>query len=74
MVQGPLSYVLRKDVAVPQTATDPLGVNNYFGKSGSLTAELIASLSHEEALFTFDNKTFPDNKMSGGKFASASKK
>ena len=56
-VKGPLAYVLRTDVAVPDQATDPLPQNSYFGASGSLVQELINRLPHGDALYRSDNKT-----------------
>jgi len=56
-VKGPLAYVLREEVAVPAVTDDPLLPNQYYGRSGSLQGELIARLSHGDALYRSDNKT-----------------
>ena len=53
--QGPLSYVLRDDVAVSPEATDPLNANSYYGSSGSLIEELIQRLPHAGAVYRNDN-------------------
>ena len=53
--KGPLSYVLRDTVEVPDEAEDPLGINAYYGRSGSLQAELVARLPHEGPIYNHDN-------------------
>ncbi len=55
--RGPLSYVLRDEVAVPPEADDPLDANSYYGASGSLLDKLIACLPHNGAIFKNDNAT-----------------
>ena len=54
---GPLTYVLRDTVEVPDEADDPLAAGSYFGSSGSLHDKLIACLPHEGAIYKNDNKT-----------------
>ena len=55
--KGPLSYILRDDPVVPDETDDPLGINAYYGKSGSLQAELEARLPHSGPIFNHDNAT-----------------
>jgi hypothetical protein len=55
--KGPLAYVLREKAEVPDVAENPLLLNEYYGMSGSLQGELIARLSHGDALYRSDNKT-----------------
>jgi hypothetical protein len=56
-IKGPLAYVLRDEVDVVPEADDPLQEGSYYGRSGGLQTELIARLSHDDALFRSDNKT-----------------
>lgn len=56
-IKGPLAYVLRDNVEVVPEAEDPLQENSYFGISGGLQSELVARLSHGDALYRSDNKT-----------------
>jgi hypothetical protein len=56
-VKGPVAYVLRENVEVPDAADDPLLLNSYYGMSGSLQGELLARLPHGDALYRSDNKT-----------------
>ena len=49
-VKGPVAYVLRENVEVPDVADDPLLLNAYYGMSGSLQGELLARLPHGDAL------------------------
>ena len=56
-VKGPLAYVLRTNVAVPDQVADPLPQHSHFGASGSLLQELIDRLPHGDALYRSDNKT-----------------
>ena len=62
--RGPLSYVVRKTVAVPSvmvdtlmTTGDPAHVSAHYGSSGSLLAELTARLPHTGTIFKTDNAT-----------------
>ena len=43
-LQGPLSYVLRKEAEVPAEDEDPLLDFDYFGKSGGLVQEMTARI------------------------------
>ena len=56
-IKGPLAYVLRENVPVPHEDDDPIDATSYYGSSGGLQAELIARLSHGDALYRSDNKT-----------------
>ena len=56
-IKGPLAYVLRTNVDVANENNDPLQEDSYFGSSGGLQSELIARLSHGDALYRSDNKT-----------------
>ena len=60
--RGPLSYVLREDAIVLDEAYDPLKIdtttgviNSYFGLSGGLQDELVASLKHTGPIYKQDN-------------------
>ena len=55
--KGPLIYVLRENVTVPDEIDDPLDANSHFGASGSMMEELIARLPHTGPIFRDDNKT-----------------
>ena len=55
-IKGPLAYVLRENVEVPDEATNPLMEDEYFGSSGSLQEELILRLTRGDALYRFNNK------------------
>ena len=56
-LQGPLSYILRKDAEVPPEADDPLLGFDYFGKSGGLEQEMTARIPLTGSFFKSDNKT-----------------
>ena len=55
--KGPLRYIVREMATVPTEIDDPLGSNNYFGRSGSLIEELIARVPHVGPIFRNDNAT-----------------
>ena len=54
-INGPLSYILREDSAVPTEAIDPLELDSYYGSSGSLHDELTARLPHSGPIYKNDN-------------------
>ena len=61
---GPLIYVLRDEVAVPNEVLNPLQVNDttgvvngYFGKSGCLHDELVVRLPHSGPIYKHNNAT-----------------
>ena len=54
-INGPLSYILREDSAVPTEAIDPLETDSYYGSSGSLHDELTARLPHSGPIYKNDN-------------------
>ena len=54
-INGPLSYILREDSAVPTEAIDPLELESYYGSSGSLHEELTARLPHSGPIYKNDN-------------------
>ena len=56
-LQGPLSYVLRKESTVPSEIDDPLNGNDYFGMSGGLVQEMTARIPHTGPLYKSDSKT-----------------
>jgi len=53
--RGPLSYVLRDNVNVPNEIDDPLLPGCYYGESESLLSELEARLSHDGPIYKNDN-------------------
>ena len=56
-LQGPLSYVLRKDATVAPEVDDPLTGDEYFGVSGGLIQEMTARIPLSGSLYKSDNKT-----------------
>ena len=56
-LQGPLSYVLRKDATVAPEVDDPLTGDDYFGVSGGLIQEMTARIPLSGSLYKSDNKT-----------------
>ena len=56
-LQGPLSYVLRKDATVPPEADAPLTGDDYFGVSGCLIQEMTSTIPLSGSLYKTDNKT-----------------
>jgi hypothetical protein len=56
-LQGPLSYVLRKDATVPPEADDPLIGDDYYGVSGGLIQEMTSRIPLSGSLYKTDNKT-----------------
>lgn len=55
--RGPLIYVLREHVAVPNEIDDPLQAGCHYGASGSMLEELVKRLPHSGPIFQDDNKT-----------------
>jgi hypothetical protein len=55
--KGPLIYVLRDSVDVPNEDNDPLEANAHYGTSGSMIEELITRLPHTGPIYRDDNKT-----------------
>ena len=56
-LQGPLSYVLRKDATVAHEVDDPLTGDDYYGVSGGLIQEMTARIPFSGSLYKTDNKT-----------------
>ena len=56
-LQGPLSYVLRKEEAVASEVDDPLQGDDYFGESGGLVQEMTARIPLSGSLYKSDKKT-----------------
>ena len=56
-LQGPLSYVLRREATVASEMDDPLNGDDYFGLSGGLIQEMTARIPLSGSLYKSDNKT-----------------
>jgi hypothetical protein len=55
--KGPLIYILRESIDVPNEDDDPLEANAHYGSSGSMIEELINRLPHTGPIYRDDNKT-----------------
>lgn len=55
--KGPLIYVLRDTIDVPDEDNDPLDARAHYGTSGSMIEELINRLPHTGPIYRDDNKT-----------------